>query len=128
MKRRSVLAGLAVVETMMGDARFPRCDIAVLAIRGEENAWFGAQHVGSRALFGKLDAATMGAAMDVPLMIAVGAVPGPVPGQADSMLPPGATRSVPGPTLPVPRTPSRPLKSCVAPTPTASGRQAGKST
>jgi len=57
-----VLAGLAVVETMMGDARFPRCDIAVLAIRGEENAWFGAQHVGSRALFGKLDAATMDAA------------------------------------------------------------------
>lgn len=54
-----VLAGLAVVETLMGDARFPRCDVAVLALRGEENAWFGAQHVGSRALFGKLGASRM---------------------------------------------------------------------
>lgn len=49
-----VLAGLAVVETLKAEARTPRCDVTVLALRGEENAWFGAQHVGSRALLGKL--------------------------------------------------------------------------
>lgn len=54
-----VLAGLAVVETLIADARTPKCDVAVLALRGEENAWFGAQHVGSRALFGKIGASQM---------------------------------------------------------------------
>ena len=57
-----MLAGFAAVETLMAEARNPRCDVVVLALRGEENAWFGAQHVGSRALLGKLPGERMDSA------------------------------------------------------------------
>jgi N-carbamoyl-L-amino-acid hydrolase len=54
-----VLAGLAAIEALKARAPTPRCDVVVLALRGEENAWFGAQHVGSRAILGKLTAERM---------------------------------------------------------------------
>ncbi|MER2533838.1 MAG: hydantoinase/carbamoylase family amidase [Rhizobiaceae bacterium] len=51
-----VLAGLACLAAYRAaDLRPPR-DIVLMAIRAEESAWFGAQHIGSRALLGTLDA------------------------------------------------------------------------
>ena len=50
-----VLAGIACLAAYrVAGARPPR-DIVLLAIRAEESAWFGAQHIGSRALLGTLD-------------------------------------------------------------------------
>ncbi|RUZ72653.1 Zn-dependent hydrolase [Mesorhizobium sp. M7A.F.Ca.US.006.01.1.1] len=51
-----VLAGLACVATLIKSGRIPSRDIHVMAIRSEESAWFGAQHVGSRAMLGTLPA------------------------------------------------------------------------
>ncbi|RAI42771.1 Zn-dependent hydrolase [Rhodoplanes roseus] len=49
-----VLAGLACVAALRGDGVVPARDVTVMAIRSEENAWFAAQHVGSRAALGLL--------------------------------------------------------------------------
>ncbi len=49
-----VLAGLATVAAFREAGVRPRMDITVLGIRGEESAWYGAQHVGSRSMFGTL--------------------------------------------------------------------------
>jgi beta-ureidopropionase / N-carbamoyl-L-amino-acid hydrolase len=51
-----VLAGLACVAAFRDSGIRPRQDVTVMAIRAEESAWFGAQHIGSRSLFGTLDA------------------------------------------------------------------------
>ncbi len=50
-----VLAGLAIaagIET-------PGCDITVMAVRGEESAWFDVPYIGSRAAFGDLPEAAL---------------------------------------------------------------------
>lgn len=60
-----VLAGLAVVTAWRESGIAPPRDIAVMAIRAEESAWFGAQHIGSRARLGSLPAATLTAARRV---------------------------------------------------------------
>jgi N-carbamoyl-L-amino-acid hydrolase len=50
-----VLAGLACLASFRDAGIRPRRSLQVMAIRAEESAWFGAQHVGSRALLGTLD-------------------------------------------------------------------------
>nr|WP_284701482.1 hydantoinase/carbamoylase family amidase [Rhodoplanes tepidamans] len=52
-----VLAGLACVAALRADGVVPARDVTVLALRSEENAWFAAQHVGSRAALGLLGGA-----------------------------------------------------------------------
>jgi beta-ureidopropionase / N-carbamoyl-L-amino-acid hydrolase len=50
-----ILAGLVAVAAMK-DAHFvPRRDITIMAIRAEESAWFGAQHIGSQVALGLFD-------------------------------------------------------------------------
>jgi beta-ureidopropionase / N-carbamoyl-L-amino-acid hydrolase len=49
-----VLAGLACLAAWRHSGRSPPANVMLLAIRAEESAWFGAQHVGSRALLGTL--------------------------------------------------------------------------
>lgn len=49
-----ILAGMAVLECLMVEGFRPGRDLTVVAFRGEENAWFGAQHLGSRAALGLL--------------------------------------------------------------------------
>lgn len=50
-----VLGGIACLETLRLEGCTLRRDVSVMAIRGEENAWFGAQHIGSRSALGLLD-------------------------------------------------------------------------
>lgn len=49
-----VLAGLACAHAWRKAGLRPRRDIRILGIRAEESAWFGAQHIGSRAMLGTL--------------------------------------------------------------------------
>jgi beta-ureidopropionase / N-carbamoyl-L-amino-acid hydrolase len=49
-----VLAGLACVAALREDGAMLRGDVTVMSLRGEENAWFAAQHIGSRAALGLL--------------------------------------------------------------------------
>jgi N-carbamoyl-L-amino-acid hydrolase len=60
-----VLAGLATLAAMRESGITPRRDVTVMAIRAEESAWFGAQHIGSRALLGTLDPSVLDAARRV---------------------------------------------------------------
>ena len=50
-----VIAGLSCVAALVGHGIRPPRSITVMGIRAEENAWFGAQHVGSRLALGSLD-------------------------------------------------------------------------
>lgn len=50
-----VLAGLACLAAYRDAGVRPPRDIVLIAIRAEESAWFGAQHIGSRAMLGTLD-------------------------------------------------------------------------
>lgn len=50
-----VLAGLASVAALRELGFRPRRRIVVLGFRGEENAWFGCQHIGSRIALGLFD-------------------------------------------------------------------------
>lgn len=50
-----VLSGVACLAALRNSSKQLPYDISVLALRGEESAWFGAQHLGSRALLGTLD-------------------------------------------------------------------------
>jgi len=50
-----ILAGMAALECLVAEGFRPARDVCVVAFRGEENAWFGAQHLGSRAALGLLD-------------------------------------------------------------------------
>lgn len=50
-----VVAGLVSVAALVGHGIRPPRGVTVMGIRGEENAWFGAQHVGSRLALGSLD-------------------------------------------------------------------------
>ena len=49
-----VVAGLIVLVRMKREGRVPPISIRVMALRGEESAWFGQCYLGSRALFGQL--------------------------------------------------------------------------
>jgi N-carbamoyl-L-amino-acid hydrolase len=49
-----VVAGLVVAAALCTANERPRRDLIVLGLRGEENAWFGVQHIGSRAALGEL--------------------------------------------------------------------------
>jgi N-carbamoyl-L-amino-acid hydrolase len=54
-----VLAGLACLTAFREAGIRPRRNVSLLAIRAEESAWFGAQHIGSRALLGTFDIAIL---------------------------------------------------------------------
>jgi N-carbamoyl-L-amino-acid hydrolase len=49
-----VIAGLLALCRMRADGFVPARNIKLLALRGEESAWFGRAYIGSSALFGKL--------------------------------------------------------------------------
>jgi N-carbamoyl-L-amino-acid hydrolase len=50
-----VLAGLSCLAALRSNGIVLRGDVTVMAFRGEENAWFAAQHIGSRAALGQFD-------------------------------------------------------------------------
>lgn len=52
-----VLAGLIALINIAKSGKTPKRSIGLLALRGEESAWFGKCYLGSRALFGLLSAA-----------------------------------------------------------------------
>ncbi|MDQ0393877.1 Zn-dependent hydrolase [Labrys monachus] len=54
-----VLAGLAAIAGLKRAGLAPRRTITVMAIRAEESTWFPVSYIGSRAAFGRLDAATL---------------------------------------------------------------------
>ena len=49
-----VVAGLVCLASLRRAEVTPPRDLTVMGIRGEENCWFSAQHIGSRAAFGRL--------------------------------------------------------------------------
>jgi N-carbamoyl-L-amino-acid hydrolase len=51
-----VVAGLAAVAGIKAHGIVPSRDVTVMAIRGEEAAWFNSSYIGSHAAFGKLAA------------------------------------------------------------------------
>jgi N-carbamoyl-L-amino-acid hydrolase len=57
-----VVAGLSAVAGLKSAGVVPRRDVTVMAIRGEEAAWFNSSYIGSHAAFGRLAAE----ALDVP--------------------------------------------------------------
>jgi beta-ureidopropionase / N-carbamoyl-L-amino-acid hydrolase len=54
-----VVAGLCVLSAMQSARVVPSCDLAVMAIRAEESAWFDVAYVGSGGAFGLLDPACL---------------------------------------------------------------------
>ncbi|WP_319760262.1 Zn-dependent hydrolase [Maridesulfovibrio sp.] len=52
-----VIAGLLCLVEMKRSGNTPEIPVKVIALRGEESAWFGACYLGSKALLGKLDEA-----------------------------------------------------------------------
>ena len=54
-----VLMGLSVLSGCVAAGVVPPRDITIMAIRAEESTWFGTSYVGSRAAFGRLDAAEL---------------------------------------------------------------------
>lgn len=50
-----VVAGLCVASAMGRAGFVPECDLSVMAIRGEESAWFDIAYIGSHGAFGLLD-------------------------------------------------------------------------
>ena len=50
-----VVAGLSIVSAMQHAGVVPPCDLAVMAIRAEESAWFDIAYLGSAGAFGLLD-------------------------------------------------------------------------
>ena len=54
-----IAAGLQCIESLRKGGMRPRRTVTVMGIRAEENAWFGAQHIGSRAALGILPPAVL---------------------------------------------------------------------
>src|SRR5262249_31084858 len=52
-----VVAGLAALSGLKADGVQPARDVTVMAVRGEEAAWFDSHYIGSIAAFGKFPAA-----------------------------------------------------------------------
>jgi N-carbamoyl-L-amino-acid hydrolase len=57
-----VVAGVGLLADLIDSGKQPYASVTVMAIRGEENAWFGAQHIGSRAALGLLSPQTLDSA------------------------------------------------------------------
>jgi N-carbamoyl-L-amino-acid hydrolase len=57
-----IVAGLCAIAGLREAGITPACDIAVMAIRGEESAWYDVSYIGSAGAFGLLDPACL----DVP--------------------------------------------------------------
>jgi beta-ureidopropionase / N-carbamoyl-L-amino-acid hydrolase len=57
-----VVAGVCVASAMRRAGLVPECDLSVMAIRGEESAWFDIAYIGSRGAFGLLDPACLSVA------------------------------------------------------------------
>ncbi|MBI3436756.1 MAG: hydantoinase/carbamoylase family amidase [Proteobacteria bacterium] len=51
-----VIAGLLCLIRLKRENREPPCPVRVMALRGEESAFYGRANIGARALFGRLDA------------------------------------------------------------------------
>jgi N-carbamoyl-L-amino-acid hydrolase len=51
-----VVAGLAILVGWKKAGVVPACDVTVVAIRAEESAWFPLSYIGSKSIFGLLDA------------------------------------------------------------------------
>ena len=58
-----VLAGLVCLASLRRADITPPRDVTVMGIRGEENCWFSAQHIGSRAALGRLPPETLDTAV-----------------------------------------------------------------
>jgi N-carbamoyl-L-amino-acid hydrolase len=54
-----VIAGLCAVGALQASGGIPACDIAVMAIRGEESAWYDVSYIGSAGVFGLLEPAAL---------------------------------------------------------------------
>jgi N-carbamoyl-L-amino-acid hydrolase len=54
-----IIAGLCAVGALQASRVVPACDIAVMAIRGEESAWYDVSYIGSAGVFGLLDPAAL---------------------------------------------------------------------
>jgi N-carbamoyl-L-amino-acid hydrolase len=54
-----VIAGLIAARALMQSGALPAGGLTVMGIRGEENAWFAAQHIGARAALGLLPPETL---------------------------------------------------------------------
>ena len=54
-----VIAGILALEALLEADLRPAENLVVLGMRGEESAWFGVHHIGSRALLGLLPAAEL---------------------------------------------------------------------
>jgi N-carbamoyl-L-amino-acid hydrolase len=54
-----IIAGLCAVSALRVSGFQPACDIAVMAIRGEESAWYDVSYIGSAGAFGLLDPAAL---------------------------------------------------------------------
>lgn len=54
-----VVAGLSAVSGLRQSGAVPPCDLAVMAIRAEESAWFDIPYLGSAGAFGLLDPACL---------------------------------------------------------------------
>ena len=54
-----VVAGLCAVAALQASGITPGCDIAVMAIRGEESAWYDVSYIGSAGAFGLLEPAAL---------------------------------------------------------------------
>lgn len=67
-----VLAGLSCLATFRAAGKRPQRDVTLIAIRAEESAWFGAQHIGSRALLGTLNARVLDEARRVDTGVTLG--------------------------------------------------------
>ena len=59
MEPQGVIAGLCAVAAIAASGAVPACDIAVIAIRGEESAWYDVSYIGSAGAFGLLDPAAL---------------------------------------------------------------------
>jgi N-carbamoyl-L-amino-acid hydrolase len=54
-----IVAGLCAIAGLREAGITPGCDIAVMAIRGEESAWYDVSYIGSAGAFGLLDPACL---------------------------------------------------------------------
>jgi N-carbamoyl-L-amino-acid hydrolase len=54
-----IIAGLCALAALQALAITPACDIVVMAIRGEESAWYDVSYIGSAGAFGLLEPAAL---------------------------------------------------------------------
>ena len=54
-----IIAGLCAIASLQASGVVPQCDVAVMAIRGEESAWYDVSYIGSAGAFGLLEPAAL---------------------------------------------------------------------